>query len=65
LLHYPINKIFTKIFKNIFKDYIKGVVNHFNIKSDEALIQAKTKFSEVLMEESTENILLNLIVVNY
>jgi len=43
-------------------EYIKGVVNNFNGKTDDALIQAKTKFSEVLIEESTENILLNLVV---
>jgi len=43
-------------------DYIKGVATHFNKKSDEVLQKAKTKFSEVLMEESTENILLNLVV---
>jgi len=40
-------------------------VNNFNGKTDDALIQAKTKFSEVLIEESTENILLNLVVVIY
>ncbi|KAG4108133.1 Sec34-domain-containing protein [Neocallimastix lanati (nom. inval.)] len=43
-------------------DYIKEVTNDFNRKTDDVLIEAKTKFSEVLMEESTENILLSLIV---
>jgi len=43
-------------------DYIKEVTDDFNLKVDDVLINTKTKFSEVLMEESTENILLNLIV---